>query len=442
MPEGWAWCRLGDLCLFQNGYAFLSSKFSKDGKTKVIRISDITDGFVDESNCVFSLEEVEDDSFLVKKGDLLIAMSGATTGKNGIYNSDNIAYINQRVGNIKVRTPDALLPDFRNYYIQAMETEILKQAYGGAQPNISSTKILEMFFPLPPLIEQKEIVSKLEIDFEQIISIDANKNDLQIAIKKTKSKILDLAIHGKLVPQDTNDESASTLLEKLRAEKEEKIAKGELKRDKNDSFIYKGSDNCYYQRFADGREEDISDEIPFEVPSNWTWTRIGAISNKITDGEHNTPKRVSTFQGFYLLSARNIQNGYISLNDVDYVDEDEFLRIHKRCNPQKGDVLISCSGSVGRCTVIEDNNKYVMVRSAAMISSTVINTKYLMYVIQSQELQNQIEDSSKQTAQANLFQAAIADLLIPLPPSNEQNRIINKIEELYIKLELIMQNID
>ena len=442
VPKGWTWCRLGDLCLFQNGYAFLSSKFSKDGKTKVIRISDITDGFVDESNCVFSLEEVEDDSFLVKKGDLLIAMSGATTGKNGIYNSDNIAYINQRVGNIKVRTPDALLPDFRNYYIQAMETEILKQAYGGAQPNISSTKILEMFFPLPPLIEQKEIVSKLEIAFEQIISIDANKNDLQIAIKKAKSKILDLAIHGKLVPQDTNDESASILLEKLRAEKEEKIAKGELKRDKNDSYIYKGSDNCYYRRFPDGENINITEEIPFEVPLNWTWTRIGEIASKITDGEHNTPKRVSAFQGFYLLSARNIQNGYISLNDVDYVDENEFIRIHKRCNPQKGDVLVSCSGSVGRCAVIEDDNKYVMVRSAAMISSNIINTKYLMYVIQSQELQNQIEDSSKQTAQANLFQAAIADLLIPLPPFNEQKRIVKNIEELYMKLELINQNID
>ena len=173
IPDNWQWCRLGDICFFQNGYAFQSNKFDKNGKTKVIRISDINDGYVEERKCILSLEEITDDSFLVKKGDLLIAMSGATTGKNGIYNSDTIAYINQRVGNIKIKNINTFYPKFRNFYIKSMEAEILKQAYGGAQPNISGGKICEMLLPLPPLSEQKRIVAKIEEIFDILDRINS-----------------------------------------------------------------------------------------------------------------------------------------------------------------------------------------------------------------------------------------------------------------------------
>ena len=441
VPEGWAWCRLGDLCLFQNGYAFLSSKFSKAGKTKVIRISDITDGFVDESNCVFSLEEVEDDSFLVKKGDLLIAMSGATTGKNGIYNSNNIAYINQRVGNIKVRTPDALLPDFRNYYIQAMETEILKQAYGGAQPNISSTKILEMFFPLPPLIEQKEIVSKLEIAFEQIISIDANKNDLQIAIKKAKSKILDLTIHGKLVPQDTNDESASTLLEKLRAEKEEKIAKGELKRDKNDSYIYKGSDNCYYQRFADGHEEDISEEIPCELPESWAWCRIKDIctinpKNKLDDNLEVSFIPMTLIDAGYTNHHgqetrvwKKIKTGFTHFAENDVA----IAKISPCFENKKSVILKNLKNGYGAGTT-----ELYILRACS-----IVLPEYLFWIVKTDSFINEgVGNFSGVVGQQRLARDIVENYYIPLPPINEQKRIISKIVSLFEKLDTIANNIE
>ena len=106
-------------------------------------------------------------------------MSGATTGKNGIYNSDRIAYLNQRVGNIKIRDMQTMIPSYRNYYIQAMQEEILKQAYGGAQPNISSTKLNDMFLPLPPLAEQQRIVSKIE---EIFAILDRISNELGVDI--------------------------------------------------------------------------------------------------------------------------------------------------------------------------------------------------------------------------------------------------------------------
>jgi len=172
----------------------------------------------------------------------------------------------------------------------------------------------------------------------------------------------------------------------------------------------------------------IDDEIPFEIPEAWTFSRLQTICKKITDGEHKTPKRVKEYCGFYLLSARNVRDGYITLTDVDYVDENEYRNISQRCNPVRNDILISCSGSVGRCCTVEDDNNYVMVRSAAMVSPVLCSSRYLMYAIQSPMVQKQINEGVKQAVQANLFQGAIRELLIPIPPLSEQIRIVNQIE--------------
>ena len=135
------------------------------------------------------------------------------------------------------------------------------------------------------------------------------------------------------------------------------------------------------------------------------------------------------------MSARNILNGYIQLDNVDYVSEQEYERISKRCNPKQGDILISCSGSIGRCAVVEDSNNYVMVRSAAMIRPCIVNSKFLMFAIQSPFVKKQIEALKKQTAQANLFLGAIASIYIPLPSIEEQKLIVNKIEKLFLMLD-------
>lgn len=177
-------------------------------------------------------------------------------------------------------------------------------------------------------------------------------------------------------------------------------------------------------------ERCIDDEIPFEIPKSWEWARLSTVCSTITDGEHKTPRRVTTYEGYYLLSARNIRDGVLSLDDVDYVDANEYEIISKRCNPSRNDVLISCSGSVGRICKIEDDNNYVMVRSAAMVSPVIINSEFLMYSLQSETVQKQIAGKSKQTAQANLFQGAIRELVIPIPPLAEQSRIIDKIKNL------------
>ena len=159
VPTGWIMCKLGEICALENGYAFSSNNYKQQG-IPLVRISNISDNTINLNGCVFVKKEV-DDRFIVKNGDLLIALSGATTGKMGVYENENIAYLNQRVGNLKIKK-NVLLPEYRNYYMFSQIEKILKLAYGGAQPNISSKIICELQFLLPPLMEQKRIVQKIE----------------------------------------------------------------------------------------------------------------------------------------------------------------------------------------------------------------------------------------------------------------------------------------
>lgn len=201
VPENWVWVRLGAVCFFENGYAFKSDKFSSEKGIPVIRISNIKENNVDLDDCIKTLEENIDEKFIVHQGDLLIAMSGATTGKNGVYMSANIAYLNQRVGNIKVKNKELLIEKFRNFYIANMQNEILNTAYGGAQPNISSQKMSVMTFPLPPLSEQQRIVERIE---ELFAKLDEAKERLQegaYSFAVRKAAILHKAFTGELTKQ-------------------------------------------------------------------------------------------------------------------------------------------------------------------------------------------------------------------------------------------------
>ena len=171
LPEGWCECKLSDVCVFDNGYAFNSDNYNDCG-IPLIRISNITNtGSIDLSSCVF-IKDVPSNKFIVKSGDLLIAMSGATTGKMGVYLYEENALLNQRVGNLKCT--DAMLQQYRNYYMFAKSDYILKIAYGGAQPNISAKAILDIDVMLPPLKEQHRIVSKIEEIFAQLDAIEAS----------------------------------------------------------------------------------------------------------------------------------------------------------------------------------------------------------------------------------------------------------------------------
>lgn len=188
LPLNWCECKFGDVGYLQNGYAF-NSKLYKEKGVNLIRISDIQDNEVILDNCVKVSEKV-DECFQVHKGDFLLAMSGATTGKTGIYNSEDEALLNQRVGNLKIYNEKVLLPKFRNYFISNKRSLIEKLAYGGAQPNISKAMIEDLDILLPPLAEQERIVAKIEALFQDIDDGVERLKSAQAQIKQYRQSVL------------------------------------------------------------------------------------------------------------------------------------------------------------------------------------------------------------------------------------------------------------
>lgn len=182
LPKDWRWIKLGDVCSLKNGFAFKSSDYTTSG-VSILRISDINDGFVDDSNAIKILPVPEYEKFSVIYGDILIAMSGATTGKFGIYRSENKAYQNQRVGNFIIKYPQILSKVFLFYLLSRLKNKIEQEAYGGAQPNISSKKIEELIIPVPPLPIQRQIVARIEELFSEL---DAGVQELETALKRLK----------------------------------------------------------------------------------------------------------------------------------------------------------------------------------------------------------------------------------------------------------------
>lgn len=178
-----------------------------------------------------------------------------------------------------------------------------------------------------------------------------------------------------------------------------------------------------------------------ELPKGWKWVKLGSIATKITDGEHITPRRTSS--GFLLLSARNIQNGYLALDNVDYVPDDEYTRIVKRCNPEPGDILISCSGTIGRVCRVPKDLKFVMVRSVALVKFdwSTNSSKFYEYLFQSPILQRHIEKSKKATAQANLFLGPIKNLDVIVCSLEEQEQIVSELESKLMVCDKIEETI-
>lgn len=196
LPKGWCECRYRDIGYLQNGYAFSSQQYTKEG-INLVRISDIQNGRVDCTNCVKVKEEV-DNIFVVQKDDLLLAMSGATTGKIGIYKDTKPAFLNQRVGNLKVYSTDVVCLQYRNYFFESQKKEIERLAYGGAQPNISKSMIENLSILLPPLAEQERIVEKIEELFSEIDEGIKNLKTAQLQLKQYRQSVLKSAFEGKL----------------------------------------------------------------------------------------------------------------------------------------------------------------------------------------------------------------------------------------------------
>lgn len=318
VPENWVWVRLGAVCFFENGYAFKSDKFSSEKGIPVIRISNIKENNVDLDDCIKTLEENIDEKFIVHQGDLLIAMSGATTGKNGVYMSANIAYLNQRVGNIKVKNKELLIEKFRNFYIANMQNEILNTAYGGAQPNISSQKMSVMTFPLPPLSEQQRIVERIEELFAKLDEANERLQEVADSFAVRKAAILHKAFTGELTKQW----------------------------------------RC---------ENGVSDE-------SWEEKKLGEVVLLLSGQDFPPAKYNSDGNGIpYITGASNFDNTHVLINR--WTDEPSVIA-------QKNDVLLVCKGSGYGKTIIADFKEAHIARQImALRVKEIIDNKLLLYYL-------------------------------------------------------------
>lgn len=423
IPANWRWCQLGDIISYQNGYAFKSSDMSKSGNGyPIIKSQNLMTLKViikDKNDRI----EFPDEKMLlcqIKKNDLLMCLSSQSSnpeplGKTAIYEFDEPALLNQRVLKMTLMKMDMLYYIFYVINSAYFHYDVSHKGDGSAQSNLKLEHVREMLIPIPPIEEQQRIVDKINEIMTKIDEYEKIEKELE-ALKKEfptdmKNALLQAAMQGKLTEQLGSDSSVDELLTSIQIEKKQLIKEKKIYKDKK-------------------LVEDVESIFDIDIPYNWRFVNLQEICTQITDGEHKTPNRVSEYQGYYLLSARNILNGKLVLDDVDYVSKEEYDVISKRCNPHKNDILISCSGSVGRCCIISDDNNYVMVRSVAMIHCLRMNNKFIMYAIQSPYIQTQIDGLKKQSVQANLFQSAIASLLILIPPIEEQHRIVERLDAL------------
>ena len=449
VPEGWAWCRLGEI-----------GKFISRGKTPVYTKESQYPVLAQKcnqwqgiilDNALFldpnSLSKWTNEYHLQHEDIIINSTGTGTIGRVGIFDIGIL-------GKYPFIVPDSHISVVRCYqtyicqkYIYNvfrsgyLQNQINEVATGSTnQKELPKKALFEFLLPLPPLSEQHRIVTAIEAIFTQIELQEQNKADLQTAIKQAKSKILDLAIRGKLVPQDSADEPASVMLERLRVEKEAKIAAGEMKRGKNDSYIYKNpTDNCYYQKYTDGCEENISDEIPFDVPAGWAWCKLPEVCRKpITDGTHNSPSN-SASGDFLYITAKNIKNLAICLDDATYISKEIHESIYSRCSPELNDILLTKDGTIGEVAVNNLNYPFSMLSSIALIKpSNEILSWFLAYILISDLLQNKMKKEAKGSALKRIILAQINDFLIPLPPLAEQQRIVTKIEELFAQFDSII----
>jgi len=245
--------------------------------------------------------------------------------------------------------------------------------------------------------------------------------------KQLKNSILQWAIQGKLVPQDPNDEPASVLLEKIRTEKARLVKEGKIKKDKNESFIFRGDDNSYYEKFLATREvKCIDEEIPFEIPNGWEWARLNSYSD-VRDGTHDTPQYVAC--GYPLITSKDFIGGIFDLSKTKYIDEQTFIEINKRSNVQIGDILFSMiGGNIGSMILITRENYFDMaIKNVALFKQYIYNDvliKYLYFYLQSQVVS--IKNTALGGAQSFVSLNMLRNYLMPIPPLNEQKKIIEK----------------
>ena len=401
-------------------------KFYKDGSIPWLLTGDLNNGMItDIPNKITNLALEKTSVKLNPAGTVLIAMYGATIGKLGVLTFPSTT--NQACCACEVIQPFYNMYLF--YFLMENKMNFIKQGEGGAQPNISREKIIKTFIPIPPLNEQYRIVERIH-KIEPLITkykkAEEQLYELNSNIKQQlKKSILLYAIEGKLVPQDPNDEPASALLERIRKEKQKLIAEGKIKKDKNESIIYR-RDNSYYEKL-NRIERCIDDELPFEIPNNWCWARLNSIGEWKAGA---TPSKTNI--KFYKdgsipwLLTGDLNNGMIT--DIpNKITNLALKETSVKLNPA-GTILIAMYGAtIGKLGILS----YPATTNQACCACEVIQpfyNMYLFYFLMANKMY--FIKQGEGGAQPNISREKIIKTFIPIPPLNEQYAIVNRLRQI------------
>ena len=434
IPDSWEWVRLGSIGDWGSGAT--PSRTNTEyygGDIPWLKTGDLNDGYIKHIPESISHRALEKTSVrLNETGSVLIAMYGATIGKVGILTFP--ATTNQACC---ACLPIGIYNEYLFYFLMSQKSAFVKRGEGGAQPNISKEKIISTLMPLPSLTEQYRIVAKIkkvlplveqyEIAYSEVNSLNNSFPEL------LKKSILQEAVQGKLVPQDPNDEPASVLLERIRAEKQALIKAGKIKKDKNESVIFR-RDNSHYEKRG-SEEVCIDDEILFEVPSSWALIRLkdigiyrkGPFGSSLTKSMF-VPKGDDTVKVYEQKNA--IQKDHTL--GTYYITRQYYESKMKSFTVEPGDILVSCAGTIGETYVMPEQIELGIINQALMrmtIYAPIDLNYFLMYF--DYVLKQTAKDSSKGSAIKNIPPFEIfKKLILPLPPIEEQKRIVLKVREL------------
>ena len=449
LPDGWAWARIASICLKVTDGTHHSPDNFPSGAYKYVTAKNIKLDGVVLDDITYVTAEVHREIFArcnPEFGDILYIKDGATSG---------IATVNTLCEEFSLLSSVALLKPAQgidNWYMcYAMQSPYFYSTTRGDMKGVGITRItLNMLtsrlLPIPPQNEQQRISVNTRNQIELISAIESDKANILKMVSIVKSKILDFAIRGQLVPQDPEDEPASILLERIRAEKEELIRQGKIKRDKKESVIFRGEDNSYYEKIG----SDIiciDEEIPFEIPDTWEWMRLESCCIKeIRRGK--SPKYIDESGTLVFAQKCNTKYGGIDIGLALFLDESTLGRYPDDEYMQNGDVVINSTGTgtLGRVGIYHATDNHLglpivpdshvtVIRAAHSIQSFYV---YGFMKANQSELEKKGEGS---TNQKELKPITLKELLIPIPPYSEQERITAAITAAFSTISAIEKSL-
>ena len=444
IPDSWEWVRCSVLGAIIRGSGIKRTE-TVDSGLPCVRYGELytTYNISFTKTVSFIPKELFEQCKQISYGDVIFTL----TGENKPDIAKTIAYLgNSPVavgGDLAYWTHHGMNPLYLVYFMSSPYAigRKVNLATGDIIVHISGDKVGSFLIPVPPLAEQNRIVAKIN-ELEPIIQEYHSKEKAVSALNTTfpealKKSILQEAVQGKLVPQNPDDEPASVLIERIRAEKQALIKAGKIKKDKHESIIVT-RDKIPYE-IIDGKERCIADEVPFELPESWCWCRLGDILLKLTDGTHSTPKYTESSIPF--ISVKDVSSGKLDFSNCKHISEKEHTELYDRCNPEIGDILLTKVGTTGIPVIVDTDLPFSLFVSVALLkfNQELLYNKYLLYMINSPLVQKQAAENTKGVGNKNWVMRDIANTLIVTPPIEEQHRIVAKIEEIMPMIERLTQ---